>query len=286
MDSIRLNIVRAALGAAGLFLSAVQSGAQPASPSPCVWKPKSRSAKSAVGSTTWPSIPFATDCSWLSLAIIPLESLTSHQAKSSTALRQLTEPQGIGYELSTDTLFVANGGDGSVRMFRGGDLGEIGRIELGATQTTSNRRPGPTRARGLRPGRNCGHRCFAAAQNCRVRGPRAPRRASRSITPPAEFTSMFRRRAPSSSSTARWHSAGDLASARGRRQLSDGARRRKASRFRCVSGPTEARRVLDHRWPEHGQRRTLRRCGRRIRRRKTAPRLRELRAGLHRRLRH
>jgi YVTN family beta-propeller protein len=43
----------------------------------------------------------------------------------------LTEPQGIGYDQSTDTLYVANGGDGSVRLFRGADYTETGRIDLG-----------------------------------------------------------------------------------------------------------------------------------------------------------
>src|SRR5258708_39172265 len=43
----------------------------------------------------------------------------------------LTEPQGVGYEPSTDTLYVANGGDGSVRLYRGADYAEAGRIELG-----------------------------------------------------------------------------------------------------------------------------------------------------------
>ncbi len=42
----------------------------------------------------------------------------------------LTEPQGIGYEPSTDTLYVANGGDGSVRLYRGADYAEAGRIDL------------------------------------------------------------------------------------------------------------------------------------------------------------
>ncbi len=44
----------------------------------------------------------------------------------------LREPQGLGYVLSTDTLYVANGGDGSVRLLRGADLSATGRIELGA----------------------------------------------------------------------------------------------------------------------------------------------------------
>jgi YVTN family beta-propeller protein len=43
----------------------------------------------------------------------------------------LTEPQGIGYDPSTDTVYVANGGDGSVRILRGEDLTLIERIDLG-----------------------------------------------------------------------------------------------------------------------------------------------------------
>lgn len=41
------------------------------------------------------------------------------------------EPQGIGYEPSTDTVFVANGGDGSLRLFRGADFTATGKISLG-----------------------------------------------------------------------------------------------------------------------------------------------------------
>ena len=41
------------------------------------------------------------------------------------------EPQGIAYVASADSLYVANGGDGSVRVLRGDDLAPIGRIELG-----------------------------------------------------------------------------------------------------------------------------------------------------------
>jgi hypothetical protein len=44
----------------------------------------------------------------------------------------LSEPQGVGYVANVDSLYVANGGDGSVRVFRGTDYAEIGRIELGA----------------------------------------------------------------------------------------------------------------------------------------------------------
>jgi DNA-binding beta-propeller fold protein YncE len=44
----------------------------------------------------------------------------------------LMEPQGVGYEPSTDTLYVANAGDGSVRLFEGNDYAARERIELGS----------------------------------------------------------------------------------------------------------------------------------------------------------
>ena len=44
----------------------------------------------------------------------------------------LKEPQGVGYEPSTDMLYVANAGDGSVRLFDGNDYKQVGRIELGS----------------------------------------------------------------------------------------------------------------------------------------------------------
>jgi len=43
----------------------------------------------------------------------------------------LSEPQGVAYVLFTDSVFVANAGDGSVRVLRGNDLTPMGRIELG-----------------------------------------------------------------------------------------------------------------------------------------------------------
>lgn len=55
--------------------------------------------------------------------------LTAH--KTIRTLTGLREPQGLGYVPSTDTLYVANAGDGSVRLFRGADLAPAGRINLG-----------------------------------------------------------------------------------------------------------------------------------------------------------
>src|SRR5712671_6522296 len=44
----------------------------------------------------------------------------------------LKEPQGVGYEPTTDMLYVANAGDGSVRLFEGSGYKTAGRIELGS----------------------------------------------------------------------------------------------------------------------------------------------------------
>jgi hypothetical protein len=43
----------------------------------------------------------------------------------------LRAPQGIGYVPWTDTVYVANEGDGSVRLFQGADLSPAGEIALG-----------------------------------------------------------------------------------------------------------------------------------------------------------
>jgi len=44
----------------------------------------------------------------------------------------LNEPQGVGYEPSTDTLFVANARDGSVRLLDGNEYKPMARIDLGS----------------------------------------------------------------------------------------------------------------------------------------------------------
>src|SRR6202140_5833467 len=49
----------------------------------------------------------------------------------SRTLSGFHEPQGIGYEPTTDTLYVANGGDGTVALFQGPELTPAGKISLG-----------------------------------------------------------------------------------------------------------------------------------------------------------
>lgn len=44
----------------------------------------------------------------------------------------LNEPQGVGYEPSTDTLYVANARDGSVKLFDGNAYKATGKIDLGS----------------------------------------------------------------------------------------------------------------------------------------------------------
>src|SRR5260370_33081825 len=43
----------------------------------------------------------------------------------------LSKPEGLGYHPPTDSLYVANGGDGTAAIFRGGDYRGITRIPLG-----------------------------------------------------------------------------------------------------------------------------------------------------------
>src|SRR2546426_8166530 len=51
--------------------------------------------------------------------------------KTLRTITGLREPQGIGYVPSSDTLYVANAGDGSVRLFQGTDYAAAGQIDLG-----------------------------------------------------------------------------------------------------------------------------------------------------------
>ena len=69
----------------------------------------------------------------------------------------LSEPQGVAYVPFADSIFVANAGDGSVRVLRGEDLTPIGRIELGddADNVRVDTRAQPS-ARGLWQGCACG----------------------------------------------------------------------------------------------------------------------------------
>jgi DNA-binding beta-propeller fold protein YncE len=46
-------------------------------------------------------------------------------------ISDLRKPQGLGYDRATDTLYVANGGDGTVAIFHGNDFSAVARIAVG-----------------------------------------------------------------------------------------------------------------------------------------------------------
>src|SRR4051794_37349948 len=71
---------------------------------------------------------------WLSVAELGNDSvgvIDVANRKLISTMRGFKEPQGIGYEPSTDTLYIANAGDGSVRLMRADDFTLLGRIDLG-----------------------------------------------------------------------------------------------------------------------------------------------------------
>jgi YVTN family beta-propeller protein len=71
---------------------------------------------------------------YLYVAELGNDSVGVVDLKLNKVVRTLTglhEPQGIGYVKSTDTLYVANAADGTVRLFWGADLAPVGEIELG-----------------------------------------------------------------------------------------------------------------------------------------------------------
>src|SRR6266576_753163 len=51
--------------------------------------------------------------------------------KATRTITGFSEPQGVAYVPFADAVYVANGGDGSVRILHGEDLAPVGRVELG-----------------------------------------------------------------------------------------------------------------------------------------------------------
>jgi YVTN family beta-propeller protein len=79
-------------------------------------------------------LAFDTTRQYVYVAELGNDSVSVVDLKQNKVVRTLTglhEPQGIGYVKSTDTIYVANAADGSVRLFRGVDLAPAGEIALG-----------------------------------------------------------------------------------------------------------------------------------------------------------
>jgi hypothetical protein len=70
----------------------------------------------------------------LFVAEIGNDSVGIVDLKAGKVLHRLTglrEPQGLAWHAATRTLYVANGGDGSVRLYQGADFTPAGALELG-----------------------------------------------------------------------------------------------------------------------------------------------------------
>jgi DNA-binding beta-propeller fold protein YncE len=54
------------------------------------------------------------------------------EQKTIRTLTGMNEPQGIGYSSFVDTLYVANAGDGSVRLYQGAEYSPVAQVDLGS----------------------------------------------------------------------------------------------------------------------------------------------------------
>jgi DNA-binding beta-propeller fold protein YncE len=113
---------------AGLLLPAAGRAEDPA--------PMVLEAKIPLGAVTGRIDHFAVDADRLLLFVAELgnDSVGIVDLKERKVLRRLaglSEPQGVAYHAATNTLYVANAGDGSVRLYQGPDFTPAGRIELG-----------------------------------------------------------------------------------------------------------------------------------------------------------
>ena len=118
-------------GTAILLGSVVRSNAQTAETSPLVLEDKIAlgEVKGRIDHMAFDPVKnrlFVAELENNSVGIVDL-----NERKIVHVIKGLTEPQGIGHDQATDTLYVANGGDGSVRMFSGANYSELGRIALG-----------------------------------------------------------------------------------------------------------------------------------------------------------
>ena len=123
-----MRLIGLLIAGAGLALASAGLAAEPA--------PLTLETKILLGSVSGRIDHFAVDLGRQRLFVAELgnNSVGVIDLKAGKVIRTiagLQEPQGVGYVPSTDTLYVANAGDGSVRLFQGADLSPSGRIQLG-----------------------------------------------------------------------------------------------------------------------------------------------------------
>jgi len=123
-------VLRWAILLAASLLWPVATGAQTASP------PLILEAKIPLGQVSGRIDHLGIDAERQRLLVAELgnNSLGVVDLGAGKVLRRITglsEPQGVAHAPFADSVFVANAGDGSVRVLRGEDLTSIARIELG-----------------------------------------------------------------------------------------------------------------------------------------------------------
>ncbi len=119
-----------------VFLLLVAMGIAVSAASPAAEPPLVLEAKIPLGAVSGRIDHFAVDLVRQRLFVAELgnSSVGVIDLVAGTVVHRITglkEPQGIGYFARTDTLYVANAGDGAVQLYRGADFAPSGRIALG-----------------------------------------------------------------------------------------------------------------------------------------------------------
>jgi YVTN family beta-propeller protein len=137
VNMIQRKMLPMTAGATVLGLAALAGSPDQASAQPADTAPLQLESKIALGEVRGRIDHMAVDLQRQRLFVAELgnDSVGVVDLAGRKVIRTITglkEPQGVGYEPSTDTLYVANAGDGSVRMFAGSDYKPTRRIELGS----------------------------------------------------------------------------------------------------------------------------------------------------------
>jgi DNA-binding beta-propeller fold protein YncE len=119
-----------------VFFLLVAMGLAVSTPSPAAELPLTLETKIPLGAVAGRIDHFAIDLARQRLFVAELgnNSVGVVDLAAGTVAHRITglkEPQGIGYFKLTDTLYIANAGDGVVQLYRGADFAPRGRVALG-----------------------------------------------------------------------------------------------------------------------------------------------------------
>jgi hypothetical protein len=121
---------------AGFVVLLVAMGLAVSAPSPAAEPPLVLETKIPLGAVAGRIDHFAIDRARQRLFVAELgnNSVGVVDLAAGTVMHRFTglkEPQGIGYFPLTDTIYIANAGDGAVQLYRGADFTPRGRVALG-----------------------------------------------------------------------------------------------------------------------------------------------------------